>query len=82
MSSGEQFVSTIGNNRNAKFASFADSNIFVIDVDDEQHVRQTRHFLDTAEAALKLFLLARQAQDFFLSSSRRSRLLQPSSPAS
>ena len=38
----------------------------MIDVDDEQNVGQAGHLLDTAEAALEFFLLATEAQHFFL----------------
>ncbi len=47
----------------------------MIDVDDEQDVRQRLHILDTAEAALEFFLLAVETEDFFLREALESAFL-------
>ena len=52
--------------RDAELLGLVDRDLFVADVDHEQHVGQRIHFLDAAEAALELVALAAQALRFAL----------------
>ncbi len=45
---------------------FTNGDVLVIDIDDEQHVGQTRHILDATQAALELVLFAVEPEDFLL----------------
>ena len=49
---------------NPELGRFQYGDFFVTDIDNKQDIGQSAHFLDSAQGLLKLFLLARQIQDF------------------
>ncbi|CEE63804.1 hypothetical protein XAC2852_260140 [Xanthomonas citri pv. citri] len=55
-----------GDHRNAELLGFLDGDVFMADIDHEDRVGQTVHFLDAAERGVQLLALATQAQHFML----------------
>ena len=51
--------------RNTQFPGFRDRDTLVIDINDEQGVRQAAHFLDTTKTGLELFQITLTRKGFF-----------------